>query len=70
MISNKFDLPIVISNANSFSETGYVGPTITDLLRKLYIISGKQLEKAQRGDRKSTRLNSSHIATSRMPSSA
>lgn len=49
MISNKFDLPIVISNANSFSETGYVGPTITDLLRKLYLISGKKIEKAQRG---------------------
>lgn len=48
-ISTKFDLPIVMRSANSFSETGYVGPTITDLLRKLYFVASKDIEKAERG---------------------
>ena len=34
------------------------------------IIESFQLTDAQWGDRKSTRLNSSHVRTSRMPSSA
>ena len=39
--------------------------TIEDIQYHLYVI-----EKIQRGDRKSTRLNSSHTDISRMPSSA
>ncbi len=49
MIANKLDLPIVIVNANSFSETGYVGPSITDILRKLYFVSNREITKAERG---------------------
>jgi len=48
-ISSRLKLPFIKSNINSFSETGYVGPTITDLLRKLYFASGKNIGKAERG---------------------
>ncbi len=48
-IAANLDLPFVSSSANSFSETGYVGPSITDLLRKLYIISSRSINKAERG---------------------
>lgn len=49
LISSKFNLPIVITNANSFSETGYVGPTITDLLKKLLTQTDGNIEEAERG---------------------
>ncbi len=48
-IGAKLKLPIVIENANSYSETGYVGPTITDILVKLYKKSNGDIIKAQRG---------------------
>ena len=48
-IASRLDLPIYICNANSFSETGYVGPSITDILRKLYFIAGRSVNKAERG---------------------
>lgn len=48
-ISSKFNLPIVIENANSFSETGYVGATITDILGNLLKKAKGNLELAQRG---------------------
>ncbi|MBQ3474996.1 MAG: AAA family ATPase [Bacilli bacterium] len=48
-IARMLDLPIVITNANSFSETGYVGPTITDILNKLLDQANGNLEKAERG---------------------
>ena len=48
-ISSKLDIPLVITNANSFSETGYVGPTITDLLEKLLDQADGNIELAQRG---------------------
>ena len=48
-IASKFNLPIVIENANSFSETGYVGATITDILENLLKKANGDLELAQRG---------------------
>ncbi|MBR1413847.1 MAG: AAA family ATPase [Bacilli bacterium] len=48
-IATKFGLPIVITNSNSFSETGYVGPTITDLLEKLIHQANGDIELAQKG---------------------
>lgn len=48
-IASKFDLPIDIVNANSFSETGYVGPTITDILVRLLKQANGNLELAERG---------------------
>ena len=37
---------------------------------EIYAVAGKDAERAKSLDRKSTRLNSSHIPLSRMPSSA
>ena len=48
-IASKLDLPIDIVNANSFSETGYVGPTITDILARLLKQAKGNLELAERG---------------------
>ena len=48
-IASKFNLPIVIENANAFSETGYVGATITDILEKLLQKANGDLALAQRG---------------------
>ena len=48
-ISESFGLPLVIENANSFSETGYVGPSITDILEKLLKEADGDLEIAQKG---------------------
>ena len=48
-IASKFNLPIVIANANSFSETGYVGATITDLLEELLKKAKGDIKLAQRG---------------------
>ena len=48
-IARMLDLPIVITNANSFSETGYVGPTITDILENLVDQANGDVSKAERG---------------------
>ena len=48
-IASRMGLPLVIANANSFSETGYVGPSITDLLDKLLKESNNNIELAERG---------------------
>lgn len=43
------DIPISIVNANSFSETGFVGPSITDILQELLKQTKNDVERAQRG---------------------
>ena len=48
-ISNRFRLPMVIVNANSFSETGYVGPSITEILSELLKQANGNIDLAQRG---------------------
>ncbi len=48
-IAARLDLPFVKKSINSFSETGYVGPTITDLLKDLYIAAGRNIGRAERG---------------------
>ena len=48
-ISKKLEIPLVIANANSFSETGYVGPSITDLLEKLLEQANGNISLAERG---------------------
>lgn len=48
-ISTRFKLPMVIVNANSFSETGYVGPSITEILSDLLKQANGNMELAQRG---------------------
>ena len=48
-ISKNYDLPIVIVNSTSLSETGYQGRNIEDLLRDLYLSANKNLDIAQKG---------------------
>lgn len=48
-IADSLGLPIEITSANSFSETGYVGPTITDILVNLYQSTDGDLGAAMRG---------------------
>lgn len=48
-ISKNYDLPIVIADSTSLSETGYAGRNVEDLLSDLYIAADKDLEKAQKG---------------------
>ncbi|MBR3116674.1 MAG: AAA family ATPase [Bacilli bacterium] len=48
-IARLMDLPIVITSANSFSETGYVGPTITDILNNLLEQANGNIKRAERG---------------------
>ena len=48
-IASKLSLPFKKVNANSFSETGYVGPTITDILSDLLEQAEGDIELAERG---------------------
>ena len=48
-IATRFKLPMAVVNANSFSETGYVGPSITEMLSDLLNQANGNLELAQRG---------------------
>lgn len=48
-VANKLKIPMVDPSATSFSATGYVGDSITEVLVKLYEESKGDLELAQRG---------------------
>lgn len=48
-IANIYTIPIVIEDATSLSEIGYVGRNITDMLENLYLAADKDIEKAQKG---------------------
>ena len=48
-ITDKLDIPFVATSITNYSQTGYVGSDLTDILKQLYEKSGKNLEKAQRG---------------------
>lgn len=48
-ISKIYNIPIVIEDATSLSETGYVGRKITDMLENLYLASNKDINLAQKG---------------------
>ena len=48
-IANIYKIPIVIEDATSLSEIGYVGRNITDMLENLYLAADKDIEKAQKG---------------------
>lgn len=43
------DLPIVIEDATKLTQEGYVGDSVDTLLTSLYIASGRDLEKTERG---------------------
>lgn len=48
-ISKIYNVPLVIQDATSLSETGYVGRKITNMLEDLYLAAGKDIELAQKG---------------------
>ena len=48
-ISKIYDVPIVIQDSTSLSETGYVGRNISDMLNDLYLAAGSNIEKAEKG---------------------
>ena len=45
----KYDVPVAIADASSLTAPGYVGDDIESVLTRLYIESGNDLEKTQRG---------------------
>ena len=72
-IANIYKVPIVIEDATSLSETGYVGRNITDMLENLYLAAEKDIEKAQKGilvidefDKLAEKDNSFHDHVSRI----
>lgn len=48
-VADRLSVPLEIVSANSFSETGYVGPTITDILSNLLMQADGEIELAERG---------------------
>ena len=48
-ISRLYNIPIVIEDATSLSETGYQGRNITDMLEDLYLAAGKDINLAEKG---------------------
>ncbi len=72
-IANIYKIPIVIEDATSLSEIGYVGRDITDMLENLYLAADKDIEKAQKGilvidefDKLAEKGNNSHDHVSRI----
>ncbi len=72
-IASLYGVPIVIEDATSLSETGYIGRNITDMLEDLYLAAGKDIEKAQKGilvidefDKLAEKDNRSHDHVSRI----
>ncbi len=43
------NVPIVIEDITSFSETGYVGRDVSEMLSDLYALAGMDIEKAEKG---------------------
>lgn len=48
-IANIYKVPIVIEDATSLTESGFVGRDIQDMLKDLYLASNKNIEVAQKG---------------------
>ena len=48
-IAKLYDIPIVIEDVTSFTETGYIGRDVSDMLTDLYYKAGMDLERAQKG---------------------
>jgi len=49
LIADKVAVPFIIADANSITQTGYVGGDVEDILESLYNKANKNLEKAERG---------------------
>lgn len=49
ILSQLLDVPMVSVDATSFTEAGYVGDDVVSILKKLYIASNNDIERASRG---------------------
>lgn len=49
IIAKIYQVPIVLVDSTTLSETGYVGRNVTDVLKELYLAADKNLETAQKG---------------------
>ena len=68
-ISKIYNIPIVIEDATSLSETGYQGRKITDMLEDLYLAANNDIELAEKGiliidefDKLAEKGNQSHVS--------
>jgi len=48
-LANILNVPLVIVDATSFTEAGYVGDNVEDILKRLYLKAGKNLKLAEKG---------------------
>ncbi len=48
-LANILNVPLVIVDATSFTEAGYVGDKVEDILKRLYLKAGKNLKLAEKG---------------------
>jgi len=49
LLSKFLDLPFVIADANSITQSGYVGGDVEDILENLYLKADRDLDRAQKG---------------------
>jgi len=49
LLSKYLDLPFVIADANSITQSGYVGGDVEDILENLYLKADRDLDRAQKG---------------------
>lgn len=48
-VAQYLDVPFVIADATTLTEAGYVGDDVTSLIERLYLASGNDVERTQRG---------------------
>lgn len=48
-LANELDIPIVIEDVSHYTASGFVGDSVKNILRRLYINSGKNMKKAEHG---------------------
>lgn len=48
-LANILNVPLIIVDATSFTEAGYVGDNVEDILKRLYLKAGKNLKLAEKG---------------------
>jgi len=48
-LAKELNLPFIIEDVSNYTANGYVGDSVKKILRRLYVESGKDMERAQRG---------------------
>ena len=48
-VAQYLDVPFVIADATTLTEAGYVGDDASSLIERLYVASGNDVERTQRG---------------------